>query len=814
MPFFGSEYFGGGYFGGLELLESESTAISQNRYIALAQIELDAGNEFVASHRVTHPSHIYYGRIVNIGTITRAIPYPSGTPITADCVIEIADTDRYWHQILYSRAVRRKTVTIKLVKEGASESAEIPVFVGEIVEFTSTERSVRLTLTDHSFAWLDEYIPSLGTRELWPYMAQGQDEFFFPIIQGNCISLDSNLQGAIPLPHIGPIYLEVFLHTYDRFALARHPVVGNALVIYRQLPGEGAFTLVDSSEYVYRLEPITIDAAVYDVTFVDFFAIQPDGTEIRADVYGFYSRPPFGALPAILPASPVSTDTLRNPIDFFINVIQPIFTKLGAAADAAFDTVHVATLRDKFETYGFKADGALTESMTVRAFLGQFLSSFQLDFFVDKEGIYDLAFMDESDELRPLWTQHDVMIKDSWQENLADVANRIRYNYAKNSATGEFAERRIFDNIVDQIAEGGTYSLIEEESFDLHWVRDAFTAQEMTLRRMMAMSIGTFRQTFKLPLPISRVKDNLELAKLVGITHSYGLDNPIEIPVIGYYNREVKILGTQINLLDYSVIVNTVVRAPNIMYIDPGLLPATDIDADQVQVWYDVLGGGERVHVVLAGPVDSFHTDFDWPISDPNAEQVFVNDLLQVENVDYTKDAGFVHLTNPPMGGNPSEPDDIVHGWYDDYSGIGPIRRYRESLIETADGIITTFHFPEAFIDSTEQIIVGALTLTRDRDYTVVDAMTGEVEFIIPPLSTEQIELFYSVTGSSNARTNTGHLIGTVDNVNRIFRMPERFVPNSERIYVNNLHMQRGVDYRIVFDYWIIFSYAPMSPRA
>lgn len=804
MPFFGGGFFGGDFFGSTDTVGE--AIVPQHRYVVLAQIDLDDASQYIATHRVNHPTFTYEARIVDVGRISRSIPCPSGAPITADCVIEIADTDRTWKTIMRS-PVRRRVVTLKLIREGDSESAEVPLFVGEIIDFELKARSVRLMLADHAFAWLDEFIPSYGSRDLWPYMAQGTDEFFFPIIQGNCISLDSNVQGLIPLPHIGVTDVpDAFLGTVpmDRWALARHPVV--SFVIYRQLPGEGAFTLVDASEYHYHLETRIIDGNPIGFTFVDFLTTQPDGTAIRADVYGIWIREPFGSMGGIAPDVPTESDTLRNPIDFFIFMTFSMSSKAGA--DSIFQTDHISTLRDLFETLNYKCDGAIVEAMTMRAFFGQYLSSFALDFFVNRNGKYDLAFTDAENTARELWSEHDLIIKDSWNEGLDDVANRLRYNFAKNYATNEFADQRIFDNIAEQLAQGGTYARVEEQQFDMHWIREAETAQEIALRRINFLSMGSFKQTFRMPIPIARVKSNMELANLVGVSHSYGIAEDI----IGYVNREVKVIGNEIDLRDLSITAQTVLRVPVIVQ---GASPPTftpDANADRLQVWYDTATGGRnRLHVILAGAVDDSNLTFTLPTVDALSPQIFINNLLQVRDVDYAQDGDIVtFLFTVPSAHAPDGPPDVVHAWFDDSGPTGPIRRCRESLMETVDGVLTTFTFPEPSEDFSEQIIRDHLTLVRDVDYTMNNA-TGVVTFNTVPFPAEEILLFYSVRSSSGtSRTNRGDLIGHVDNFNRIFRMPETFTADSERIYVNNLFQVRNADYRILYGIWIVFNYTPL----
>lgn len=562
------------------------------KWIVLARAFLDSATENVAGKRVTHPSWEYEGRALSFGQIDRSIPVPAGMPQTGDARVRLADTDRRWRNLLARQTSRQRMMELKLVQEGASESAAEPVYAGAIVDIEFGPGYVDVTLRDRSFAWLDEEIPGFINRTNFPTLAEGIDEAFLPIIAGINRSNANNPTGILELPHIG---YEVGIG--DRWGLAAHPV-WDAPAVWRSMTdsaGVETWELVDEAEFTITEDPrsfVEVPSLTFHPAFLVFALEQPEGTKIRVDVDGMDFRggwegiPPAGYHPEHNPTG--TPGPLRNPIDVFINLIFLMMNKAGVTADSW----EVSTIAAVLQTFSgtaasesnfaaelgalelgqaelgdsgivegqppFLCDGILNEPMTVRAFLGRFLPCFELNFFQQKNGKLALAYAPETDVGRPLFDDIQHILRNSFFERLASpTINRLTFKYSHNHATGEWGQTQIQDNEDDQDA----LKIQEDDFLEMWWVRDPTTAAYVASRRLSFLALGSYRQSFLMPLP--EVFANIELAKLVGITHWAGADNE------GYLNREVLITGLQMDLDRLTVKVDSILRVPQHIVAPP-----------------------------------------------------------------------------------------------------------------------------------------------------------------------------------------------------------------------------------------------------
>jgi hypothetical protein len=358
-------------------------------------------------------------------------------------------------------------------------------------------------------------------------------------------------QGVIPLPHIGQV------GTVDRWAAALSEIA--AITVYRRqtasVPNPPEWVVVDTSEYVLSETSWTADENPFGPypmthTYVDFLSLQPKGTEIRADIDGIFHRGAWG----ILPDLNTPGTALRNPIDFFIGLAYFASRKAGIPEDA-FAVDEIAAVRSVFDTLGYVCDGAITEPITLRAFFGQFLASFNLDMYVNRHGQITLAFTHAEDPARPVWTEGKHIVRESFTESLPpEITNQVQYQLAYNNATRSFETTRTI-NLPDQEAAAiGTEPKVETEVLSQYFIRDEVTAEAMALQRNQWVAPGSFRQQFKIPAPL--VFDSVEMAKQVGLTHSMGLDKG------GYQNREVKITGMVLDLDKLEYTLSTILRVP------------------------------------------------------------------------------------------------------------------------------------------------------------------------------------------------------------------------------------------------------------
>jgi hypothetical protein len=350
-------------------------------------------------------------------------------------------------------------------------------------------------------------------------------------------------QGAVPLPYIGG----------NRWGAAMHPL-WRELCLYRKEPDEAVFTGVPIEEYAVTAEVRSFAEypdRTFTCTFIDFLVAQPDGTEIRLDSDGAYSRDAFGSMPAAGYAADGFNGPLRNPVDGFLILKELILPKSATAANSNIDAL--IALRNKMETGGATmpplfCDGVVNESMTGRELMGRFHATFQTDFYHDKKGRETLKRIDDTDDGRPEITEH-VIVRNTWGERSPNpTVNRYRANYGRDYATDNWFDIALADNLSDQEAR----QKVQDATVDFWFARDAQTALAATQDRLRYTALGSYRQRAEVPLP--QVSAFLELAKLVGWTHYRGMQ------ISGYHNREAKIIGYSIDLDGFKVAIDSIVR--------------------------------------------------------------------------------------------------------------------------------------------------------------------------------------------------------------------------------------------------------------
>ncbi len=575
-----------------EALSSQGPSIRQGggEWFILGRIYLDSGTEYEASRVVIAPSWTYEARVLSWGFVDRSIPVPSGLPQLGDCRIRLADTDRKFRDLLAHQTPRRRLIELRMVLEGESEADFDPFATFEIMDAEFPAGAIEITGRDINFTWIDKRLPGLINRTNFPDLMDGIDEAFCPIIQGINIGEVGESppipQGCIPLPRM----------TLTRWAVAQHPIE-SVLAVYRRLPGEGAFTLQSASDYtVVTAAPQTFDGVEYTMTFLDFDVDQDDGAEVRIDAEGVNARGPFGSMPA------VSGSVLRNPIDFLINMLYAVTvaeTRIPRFNVDSFDNVRtiLETVIDGSPAQPYYCDGCITEPITIREFLSQFLTSFELDLYVNRFAQIEVNITTETDPGRPVFSDgpvfdptstNSLILINSVRQRLANpTVNRLRYNYRLNYATNEFAAKNLHDNTDDQIALGGIASPpipdIEEDIVEFRFVRDDDTAFDVARRRMEFLALGSYRIELQMPLP--ETFDDVELAKLIGVTHYGGLE------IGGYVNQEFKTTGLTYDLDRFLLTLRGILRTPLSMEPPdecPGITGPAVLDFGDVEVFADV----------------------------------------------------------------------------------------------------------------------------------------------------------------------------------------------------------------------------------
>ncbi len=531
-----------------------STGIVENRWLLGARLYLRSATQYVADDYIRTTDALYEGRVLNFGYIERSISAPAGPPRIGDCQIRIADTDQKWRILLSAQTGMRRLIEIIRISDGTLLGGF------EITKVVFGDGYVEVRGQDIVSKWLNTPIPNLGTRANFPWMIQGIDEFFMPILFGHNFSSGSNPQGRIKAPHMGPTMTTASpAVSVDRYCMSRHTIYGSevTVVVYRKLRSDAAFLVVDPSEYILTNgESFSSNGQDWFPWYLDFLAPQEEDAQVRFDTYGLDR--------ASIPGSGVSAvwgspDEIRNPIYFLSFVMLDMLEGIGGASlFARWNTTSLNEVRDLCDANSIYCDGSITTQITPATFLAKWQSSFEIDFFVNRHYQMETSMTLTEDTGRPVLTD-TLDFTTVTPESFSEAFNRWDYQWSLNTATGEFADHDSYEVAADQTELGNVdyqdnTDVVELQTVQLHYVLDAATALSTITRRSAYERLGSQRVVFGCPTP--RVFETLELATLFGVTHYGGIADG------GWVNKEFKCVFLRHDLSALETSVEAVLRVP------------------------------------------------------------------------------------------------------------------------------------------------------------------------------------------------------------------------------------------------------------
>lgn len=540
-----------------------SSGIVDTRWLLGVRIDFRTESMKLADDYVRTSTGIYEGLILKYGHIERSISVPVGPPHIGDCLVRVADADQRLRKLLAVQTGRRRLMEILRITDGA-------ILGGfEITDIQYGDLYVEFRGTDIISKWLDRPIDMLGTRAIFPYMAEGTDEFFFPIPYGLNFSPVANPQGMFRVPHIGQTNTawESPSRAVDRYALSRWKLfsdlgipVSKSCDIYRKLPGEARFTIVPRAEYVITNgnENLFVNGVYYIPAYLDFLAVQDEGAEIRADCYGIDFIPNVAG-GSYLQNSGTDTDPLRNPMDLLFFMLFFVVESVGGdLRPARYNADSFTALRTYYQYNNINADGVITESISMNTFLSWLQTSVEFEFFVNRHYQFEVAITDGSDSGRPVLSDNLDFVTITPQMAQLPV-NRIVYRYGYVPATGEWAGSGTLDNLADQAELGnvgyqGNVDTLEAELLDLRFVIDTAAALWVVTRRNKYQRLGSHRATAVCPTP--EWFERLELNGQYGLTHYGGIKNG------GWVNEEFKLLALRHDLEQLETTMELIIFEP------------------------------------------------------------------------------------------------------------------------------------------------------------------------------------------------------------------------------------------------------------
>lgn len=665
-------------------------------WTVLAQLLLDSGPEYLAVRDIELAGRSYDGRVLRWGRVEKSIAALTGMPQTGDALFRIADTDYRWRDLAYAQTLRGRTIRLKFVRADLTADAFQPFFTGEVVKLSSGPGYIEVTARDMSWGWMDEEMSPLLTSANYPYILPESDGAFAKIVIGSVntdsvagAAVSSDQQGAIELQHIGTI------GAVDRFGAFRHTLFDIAL--YRRTSAGGAaFFPVDPGEYNVTVENLSIDGFIYEMTFVDFLAVQESGATIRADVDGLYFRPAFGDYPAV-GFDPVlnpggAPGVLANPIDGFLN-----FMRLECRKATLFDNDGIMAIRTKFSNVPFvgggsgayQCAGVIMEPETPRSVLGRFLPCFNLDMFHNRHGQIALSFTDTSPAARPFFSDNradgarQLILRESFfEEDPSPVANRCLLPAYRHYAAGVWLWTGVYDNFADQAAlsvprrnydDSLVYSggdlvrdpRIEPLTSEVWFSRDFTTIYDVAVRRMSFASLGSYQQYFDLPTP--EIIEEVELARRVLVTHRAGR------AAGGYRQQELKIIAESFDLASFRTTLTTIRAVPGTILVSGVVVTGSVTISAESELSVATTEPYELIDSVSAGSSDG-HTVSTSPMDTTGA------DLIIVAVADYNASGGSIVTDNngntwsrlpPNMVANGDGSDEEVQLWFSQPTTVG-----------------------------------------------------------------------------------------------------------------------------------------------
>ncbi len=531
-----------------------SSGIVQHRWLLGARLYLRSATQRVADDYIRTDSALYEGRVLDFGYIERSIAAPAGPPRIGDCQIRLADTDQRWRILLSTQTGMRRLIEIIRI----TDEAILGGF--EITNVTFGDGYVEVRGQDVLSKWLNKPLPMLGTRANFPWMIQGIDEFFMPIIFGNNFSSGDNPQGRINAHHMGPTTLASSPSvSVDRYCMSRHNLYGShsSAIVYRKLRTDAAFAVVDPSEYAITAgESFFSNGQTWNATYLDFLALQAEDAEIRFDIEGIDT--------VSIPGTGVSVswdvfNELRNPVYFLTFVLLDMLEGIGGAAIfTRWNTDSFTEVRDLCDGNSILCDGSITTQISAATFISRWCSSFGIDFFVNRHYEMQVALTLSEDTGRPVLTDTlDFITVTPIAFN--EAFNRWDYRSGLNTATGEWAQHDSYEIVADQTELGNVdyqdnTDVVEVQTVDLTYVQDTATAAATIRRRSAYERLGSQRVSFVCPTP--RNFETLELATLIGVTHYGGIADG------GWVSEEFKCLSLRHDLSSLQTTVEAVLRVP------------------------------------------------------------------------------------------------------------------------------------------------------------------------------------------------------------------------------------------------------------
>jgi len=469
-----------------------------SQMVLIVTIWFESVTEKLSNIHINTPTESYKGLITNYGRLSRSVEIPAGLTRVADGQITVADTDQYFRELFATEVPKGKQIEIRMLPVGGKVATSQRVYLGEIESVGLPEGAVTFYFSDKTLAFLEEDIPPLGTLENFPYLPQ-KEEVFIPILFGDCHSRLLGDRGAIQCKQIDADGKQFVFSRLD---------VEEVTTVFRKTSTDEEFVIITAGFTVTKT-PMTIEGVDYTICWLEFGAAQEAGTQIRVDVKGYPNA-----------ADGTASQNLSVNLKSYLNLIaqQP---------DAVLDLWAFQNLETDFTSLGWLCDGAYTEDMNHRSAISQMVTSFNADWFQNKDGKITASISPPTGAEASFDDTFHLLKETILHRMPGEAINKIRYNFG--ISPDGWTEKRVWDDATAQSIVGK----VIDRTYEYPFIRDIPTAQNVTEDIASYLSLQSYWIDFDLTAP--RTVDLLELARLVDITHYGG------IGVGGYQNEVFKV---------------------------------------------------------------------------------------------------------------------------------------------------------------------------------------------------------------------------------------------------------------------------------
>ena len=521
------------------------------QYIALVEIDWDAGTEYYSFVSVRSPSVDYLPYILDISPIRREVALTGGLS-SGECTVRLVNSpvgqDRYFVKKLGSVSARGRKLRVRLVNIEDGYSGKLNVFEGKITGWTVSGGEVTVQARDNRFdeifqSRISQTVPLINKFNFTGLPLYGTGGLgttplvLAPIVMGRFFDpLSASLYG-----HLVPCYLVDTAASPGNafvYVIGCRPLTDqlNVPVFYRY--GQvvaGTFTTAAYNGTTYAVVTFATEQRSADRT---------NEIEITAWMNGITEDDGGSSTPILEPVR-----MLEYLLDTYTSLTTStdFDTTLQTTAKAASTSQGYANEQSSPSGYGSAAFGGLIYDMDANwlGIIEKFASSFAMQLYSTRESKL-ATFVDTDDAVSADFTVDDEtdIIRGSFRvRSNDDVASVLDFHYLEvpniiaSSEHGEFVFCPAY-RIPGEKSRIGDYDV--RKNINLSYVRNAHAATEVV--RVFSDYFSSKSQWIDFDLPIRHYR-NVDLNKYIGITHWQGVSS-----AGGYAAVVARITGIEVHV--------------------------------------------------------------------------------------------------------------------------------------------------------------------------------------------------------------------------------------------------------------------------